>query len=304
MFCDRASQDTGTGAAALATDDRSLKLRLGKQDHYTAYDGELTSFLLALGLARHAPTDTNFIWILNDSQTAIKDITNTPSPKSGQHIRSLIIKEICRLLDRRPGLTIALLWCAKGEVADHTKVDALAKAATQLPTASDLPVSYAALQSLIKKQEKAAMGAPEENSPTLRRLFNLYQPSETYKALSKLSRPNATIVTQLRSGHCPLNAYLHRFKAADTAQCNLCGQKETVEHFLLTCRKFIGLRRRLLKTAKHLKIPPTRQSLLSNPKIFQALADYGRGSFRSYKSRYPKTGPIPPLRAPPPPSIP
>lgn len=108
------------------------------------------------------------------------------------------------------------------------------------------------------------------------------------------------MVAQLRSGHYPLNSYLYRFKATDSPQCALCGQPETVEHFLLTCKRYVGLRRRLLTTAKRLKIPRTRQALLSDPRIFQALADYGRRTFRFYKSRYPRNDPIPPLPAKPP----
>lgn len=301
VFCDGSSQAAGTGAAAVAPDGSCLKLRLGDQEHYTAYDGELTSVLLALGMARAAPLNTRFIWILNDSQTVIKDVTEPPPLKSGQHLRQLISKEINRLLRHNPLTNIALIWCAKGsDIKDHKTADSLAKAATQLPTASQLPFSYKAIQRQIRERERNRPEASAADPAELRRLLNTFNPAETYKALTKLTRPNTSFVAQLRAGHCPLNSYLFRFKAVDSPLCTVCGQKETVEHYLLLCRKFVGLRRRLFKAATKLNIPRTRQALLTNPKIFQALADFGRGSFRFYKSRYPTNGPPPPIPTPPP----
>lgn len=203
VFCDGASQDSGTGAAAMSCDNRSLKLRLGERNHYTEYDGELLSFLLALGLARDAPSSTRFIWIQNDCQTAIRDITDAPSPKSGQNIRTLINREIRRLLAHCPELSIALLWCTKGGTAEsHAEVDVLAKAAAHLHTTSHLPVSYAALQRLIKTQETTKMRAPEEGTPACRRLLNSSRPLEALKA--KRDHGSATQIGTLPAELLPL----------------------------------------------------------------------------------------------------
>lgn len=217
------------------------------------------------------------------------------------------------MLTQLPVATVALIWCAKGSDIDaHSKVDRLAKAATQLTSSSQLPVSYKALQRQIREKETARAGPPSVDPAVLKRLLNSYQPVETFKALTKLTRPDASFVVQLRAGHCPINSYLFRFKATDSPLCTVCGQKETVEHYLMLCKKFVGLRRKLFKASAKLKIPRNRQSLLSEPRIFQALADFGRGSFRFYKSRYPKNGPppsiptpnpsLPPPPPPPPPS--
>jgi hypothetical protein len=51
-----------------------------------------------------------------------------------------------------------------------------------------------------------------------------------------ISRKGASWLYQLRSGHIPLNAYLHRFKRAESASCPACGHhNETTQHFLLDC---------------------------------------------------------------------
>ena len=41
-------------------------------------------------------------------------------------------------------------------------------------------------------------------------------------------------IAQLRTGHCHLNEYLHRFNVIETSECE-CGAEETVDHFLLNC---------------------------------------------------------------------
>ena len=54
----------------------------------------------------------------------------------------------------------------------------------------------------------------------------------------KFSGADASKMFQLRSGHVPLNVYLHRFKRKNSAQCPACGAlklKETPQHFLLEC---------------------------------------------------------------------
>lgn len=113
-----------------------------------------------------------------------------------------------------------------------------------------------------------------------------YDPKLAYKSLAKLSGADATAVAQARSGHCPLNAYLFRFKALDTPNCDLCGQHEDICHLLTICRKFVGLRRALFKSAKNMKISPNRAHLLTNPEIFKALTNFIRRSHRFYRARH------------------
>lgn len=193
---------------------------------------------------------------------------------------------------------MAFIWCAKGsQVEGHQAADQLAKATANHSTCADIPVSLGALHRLIKANEKARPNPADTDPRLLARLHHSYNPESTYKALSKLSRPDATFVAQIRAGHCPLNSYLHRFHITDDPLCSLCPQKEDVEHFLLTCKKFVGLRRRLMQAAAKLKIKRGRSALLADPRLFEALAKFGKGTFRFYRSRYPRNGPAP---APPP----
>lgn len=95
-----------------------------------------------------------------------------------------------------------------------------------------------------------------------------------------------------------MNDYLFRFKASDTPNWHLCAQREDVCHLLTTCRKFVGLQRALFNAARKLKIRTNKAHLVTNPKLFGALADYVRRPHRFYKAQHRRYIKIP---APPPP---
>ena len=42
----------------------------------------------------------------------------------------------------------------------------------------------------------------------------------------------------LRIGHVGLKLYLHRFNMATDKECNQCKEAESIEHYLLNCRKY------------------------------------------------------------------
>ena len=54
-------------------------------------------------------------------------------------------------------------------------------------------------------------------------------------------------LVQLRTGHCRLNHYLHRFGLKNTSYCECGYGKETVEHFLMECRKYKDQRKEMQK---------------------------------------------------------
>ena len=80
-----------------------------------------------------------------------------------------------------------------------------------------------------------------QKSPRIERLKHIDPslPSQKFLKLTsdpKLSRKGASWLYQLRIGHFPLNAYLHRFKRTDSARCLACGyHSENPQHFLLDC---------------------------------------------------------------------
>ncbi|KZV70474.1 hypothetical protein PENSPDRAFT_561026, partial [Peniophora sp. CONT] len=59
-----------------------------------------------------------------------------------------------------------------------------------------------------------------------------------------LTRKDSTVLFQLRSGHAPLNAHLHRMKCVEAPTCDRCwADDETVTHFVYECPAWTRERR-------------------------------------------------------------
>ena len=60
-----------------------------------------------------------------------------------------------------------------------------------------------------------------------------------------LSKTEAKILAQLRTGMARLNGFLFRIKATDSEICECGTAKETVKHFLFTCSRWTYLRKNM-----------------------------------------------------------
>ena len=64
---------------------------------------------------------------------------------------------------------------------------------------------------------------------------------------TNLNRQELAWLARLRTGHCSLNKYLHRFNIEEQPQCPCGNGVETVSHYLLRCRDHDEWRERLRK---------------------------------------------------------
>jgi hypothetical protein len=100
-------------------------------------------------------------------------------------------------------------------------------------------------------------------------------PSDTFLKLisgSKLMHKDSSILTQLCTGHIPLNGYLYKFKRVDNPRCPACGAAvETVQHFLFTCRSYAYMRWPLEQKCKGTL---TLKKILSDHKLTAQLVSY------------------------------
>lgn len=279
------SSEKGAGAANVEynfhdpPNSQTLSVRVGNAEETTPYQAELTGFELAVGNASaNAPQGTLFLWFFTDNQTLIRDITETLRAKPGMTTCLSIRWSLNKIILRHPGSTAAVLWCpSKKDIQGLEIADTAAKAAYSLPQVIETSSNPHVISKKIKQQLASSVAStPPFPKHTLDRLMGFYNPVATYKALAKLPRPEATAVAQLLSGHCPLNAYLHRFKASDNPDCNLCNQHEDVCHLLTACRKFVGIRRALFNTTKR----KPRQTVSTSPPIWKSLNTWAT-SYRS-----------------------
>jgi hypothetical protein len=94
-----------------------------------------------------------------------------------------------------------------------------------------------------------------------------------------LSRTHASLLLQVRSGHLPLNPYLHRIGKSETKRCLSCSDAqggnapaESTKHFIYDCRAYATQREKMIKDigATNLAI----KDIMLEPKRMRALAWY------------------------------
>jgi len=123
-----------------------------------------------------------------------------------------------------------------------------------------------------------------KGSPRYQRISRIDSslPSSRFLQLTcPLSRQQASLLLQLRTGHVPLNKHLHRIGKAPSPMCPECRvEEESVLHFLLTCPT--QTRRRLRAPLENAMGRDARNLgwILTNPKALPHLFKYIQGTRR------------------------
>ncbi|KAG0146907.1 hypothetical protein CROQUDRAFT_656704 [Cronartium quercuum f. sp. fusiforme G11] len=120
------------------------------------------------------------------------------------------------------------------------------------------------------------LSIPSSESPSHNSLFKT-PAKRIAEALNGLEKGQVSAIFQLRTGHCPLNANLYRFKKSPTKLCRGCGVSETVAHFILYCTKYRFQRRNFRLKVKAEKLRTNLKYvnvLLDDPKVFPYLAQF------------------------------
>lgn len=180
-------------------------------------------------------------------------------------------------------IQVSLHWIpGHQEIVVNEMVDQQAKLvatdASLSPKLSDRPLK-SACQAATKKQTadklKHIVMTDKHKAKHLRQILKHREAkagAKYYKAAK--TRAIATTLAQFRTGHCPLNAYLHRFNKAPRSQCECpdC-QPETVQHYMLECRKYSLVERKPLRE----KVGLSKMRLgilLGNPDYIEHTAEY------------------------------
>ncbi|KAH9809077.1 hypothetical protein DFH28DRAFT_907042 [Melampsora americana] len=216
-----------------------------------------------------APRTTRFVWFLTDNQNAISNLTSPLKLEPG-------IRTLQNFFKVFPEAKVSFIWCRAHEgIRGMEMADNAAKQATKLTQRIPCTPNADAINRRIK-------------DPLLKaaELLGVFNPKETFESLPKLTRPDATLITQIRSGHCSLNRFFFRFKNSDSRNCSLCSQYENVQHLLLNCKKFARLRRDLYKAANEAGVPMKGKDLLTCSSMYGALSTFCRISHRFYKARH------------------
>ncbi|KAK7002023.1 hypothetical protein R3P38DRAFT_3215776 [Favolaschia claudopus] len=214
---------------------------------------------LALDIIADIPRLTD-VDIFLDCQPAI--IAHSSSkPQPGQYLLATFHAVLGRLQRTRRTLRIRLRWVpahvgiagndsrvgrcpGKGGCARRIQAPQVADKALRVPTTTSRAAVIADGAKVFAKKWIVEW----KTSPRYTRIASFDSPTPsnaTSRMYKNLSRPQCSIITQLRTGHIGLNAYLFRFHLAPSPFCPHCNALESVPHLLLSCPAYRAQRLRL-----------------------------------------------------------
>ncbi len=112
----------------------------------------------------------------------------------------------------------------------------------------------------------------KENARRLRSMSQYPGTTTGLKLYGTLKRKQVVMISRLRTGHCHLNQYLHRFNIIETPECECGAEKEMVEHYLLNCELYNEERDTLRRRVGAQGMRPS--ILLGDSQIIQDTMDY------------------------------
>lgn len=272
VYTDGLAQDSKVGAAAIlirnGEPDRTLHLHLGPDTQHTVYKAELIGILLGLHLIKTDKKGRMSYSMRVDNRAALSTLRAVKS-SPGQYITNAILNMAYQTRKTRnsENYSLRFRWTA-GHVGipGNEKADVKAKAAAEGKTLikKDLPPL------LCKKLQHNKSALRQHRHRMLKkcwlqewRVSPQYNQTKTLdssllsnkfiKLISddRLSRMDASRICQLRTGHVPLNVYLHRIRKAEGPCCPPCRHpKENVKHYIMDCPSYAHEHWALYKNSK------------------------------------------------------
>jgi hypothetical protein len=170
-----------------------------------------------------------------------------PRQQSGQQHVCRIYKSITAL--RKDGNTVTIRWLptgkdrlwgiAKGEAKQATQQGAVPEAQTPRMRSTTLNIAWT--------KRGISNHLPDKVGAHSKRVDTALPGKHTRLLYEHLSRKEASVLAQLRTGMAKLNGYLHRIEATPSDQCACGHAKETVDHFLFRCRNWTTYRSQMLE---------------------------------------------------------
>lgn len=177
-------------------------------------------------------------------------------------------------------MKMTIRWCpGHRDIQGNDKVDKIANSLAKKPlpdSFTDTP-NTAAFLAAIKEWRKNK--TEFFNDKDLVRLRHRPQPKRHLEGLSHLPKHEVATLTQLRSGHVPLNSYLNQFVQVTDPMCDCQEGIETVDHFMFVCQTHDQHRDTLTHDLQEL---PTKlnKHIFSTPNAFKFIAAYCNFTWR------------------------
>ncbi|OAQ63792.1 reverse transcriptase [Purpureocillium lilacinum] len=219
---------------------------IGMRKKQNPFSGELAA--IACALQRLPALDHQHIVCMSTNKAAVLSL-GKPRQQSGQEHLTHIYDCIESLKDDRNTVTFAwipasaeheLLKAAKEEARKAT-----AKGTTPSGTAPRMRSTTLTRARAIQHIDKSI---PDHLGKRIRMVDTAFPGKHTRRLYDDLSRDEASVLAQLRTGIGGLNGYLYNLRLAASPQC-ACGQApETAAHFLFQCRQWATHRHEMMQS--------------------------------------------------------
>ena len=179
--------------------------------------------------------------IFSDSQSSIKAL-------NGYKFTSALVLECRDALDLLSSICpVELTWVPGHQgIEGNEKADHLARAASTTHFIGPQPVyavSFASLKSIITRWKATTFSNYWNSLSFAKHAKNCISINgKNSRYYISLNRTNLRKLTQVLTGHCPLNKHLHAMGFITDPLCPKCGEVETAEHLLCHCPAYIKAR--------------------------------------------------------------
>ena len=155
-----------------------------------------------------------------------------------------MLDRIDQTMEHHPQRQLKIIWIpGHMNIEGNEHADQEAKRAATDPAVRQLfrhpPLKSSRIQqikAMAKTQWNRQWTEDTKTSKHLRRISSKQGTQLGPKLYNSISGRNTCAqIVQLRTGHCGLNKYLHRFGKRYSPYCSCGYAKETVEHFILDC---------------------------------------------------------------------
>jgi len=244
VYTDGSEIENEVGAAAYSPSTSTIvHYHLGNGKYANVFAAELVAIKLAMTIFDRSPNH-DALTAYVDSQSALRALC-APGRQSGQYILAEILAAMEGIRGTSPTSTLQLEWVPSHMgIQGNEAADAEAKKAArdklrhmQLPLHKLKAAQVTEINRHTTQSSRAQWIARRTSMPRGNKAgIQIY---------GELTRKQATTLARLRTGHCGLNSYLHRFNIIEDPACD-CGHKfETVQHYLLDCKNYKAPRDKL-----------------------------------------------------------
>ena len=224
---------------------------LGMRTEQNPFSGELAAMAYAL---RHLPDlEYRSVALFASNKAAVLTVRN-PRPQSGQEYVGCIYDSINAL--RARGNVVAVMWIptsAEHRLLEMAKKEARSASSDGATQALKFPRMRSTTLNIARSSQRTSKRLPDNVGKFSKKVDTALPGKHTRLLYNGLSRREASVLAQLRTGMARLNGYLFRIRVAASQQC-ACGQAaETVEHFLFRCRNWTAHRTEMLQCTETLR---------------------------------------------------